>query len=125
MGSQLALQFAKGVGLVAPTLDTDLVKLVVDSYMRQDFEVYNTILMSLAAHDATDLLATIDVPTLIVAGRRDVMTPSALSKQIADTMPDAELVTLEGGTHYIPIEFPDRLNQLVTDFFARRLPHPS
>jgi len=121
MGSPLALQFAKGVGIVAPTLDTDLARLVVDSYMRQDFEVYNTILMSLAAHDATDLLATLDVPTLIIAGTRDVMTPSALSRQIADTMPDAELITLDGGTHYIPVEFPDRLNQLVADFFARKL----
>jgi len=121
MGSPLALQFAKGVGMVAPTIDTELAGLVAASYMRQDFEVYNTILMSLAAHDATDLLSGLDVPTLIVAGTRDVMTPSVLSRQIANTMPDAELITFEGGTHYIPVEFPDRLNQLVAGFLARKV----
>jgi pimeloyl-ACP methyl ester carboxylesterase len=52
VGSPLALQLAKSVGIVAPSIDAVLARQVVDSYLRQDFEVYNTILMSLAAHDA-------------------------------------------------------------------------
>lgn len=121
MGSSMALQFAKGLGIVAPTLDSDLAREVVGSYMRQDFEVYNRILMSLAAHDASDVLPTLDVPTLVIAGTRDPMTPKALSEQIVNALPGAELVTLEGGSHYVPVEFPDRLNELVERFLATRV----
>lgn len=121
IGSPLALQLAKGLGVVAPSLDAELAREVVDSYMRQDFEVYNRILMSLAAHDATDVLGGLDVPTLVIAGTRDPMTPMALSERIVSALPNAELVTLEGGSHYVPIEFPDRLNELVGRFLAERV----
>lgn len=121
VGSPLALQLAKGLGVVAPTLDGELANQVVESYMRQDFEVYNRILMSLAAHDATDVLGSLDVPTLVIAGTRDPMTPMALSERIVAALPNAELVTLEGGSHYVPIEFPDRLNELVGRFLEDRV----
>jgi pimeloyl-ACP methyl ester carboxylesterase len=121
MGSPLALQLAKGLGVVAPSLDTDLAREVVGSYMSQDFEVYNRILMSLAAHDASDVLSSTHVPTLVIAGTRDPMTPMALSQQIVATLPDGELVTLEGGSHYVPVEFPDRLNELVGRFLSERV----
>lgn len=121
VGSPLALQLARGLGVVAPSLDGELAREVVDSYMRQDFEVYNRILMSLAAHDATDVLGGLEVPTLVIAGTRDPMTPMALSERIVSALPNAELVTLEGGSHYVPIEFPERLNELVGRFLAERV----
>ncbi|HRE87691.1 MAG TPA: alpha/beta hydrolase, partial [Myxococcota bacterium] len=76
---------------------------------------------SLAAHDATDVLAGLEVPTLVIAGTRDPMTPMALSERIVATLPNAELVTLDGGSHYVPIEFPERLNELVDRFLTERV----
>jgi pimeloyl-ACP methyl ester carboxylesterase len=48
-------------------------------------------------------LESLTVPTLIVHGTADANAPYAGSKAVAGRMPNAELVTYEGGDHYIII----------------------
>ena len=119
VGSTLALQVAKAVGAVAPSLDEQLAAEIVHDYVRLDFDVYNRILMSLGDHDASEWLPSLNVPALIVAGTRDAMTPLALSQSMAKLIPNAELVVVKGGSHYLPIEFPDALNEAVRGFLTR------
>jgi pimeloyl-ACP methyl ester carboxylesterase len=119
VGSTLALQVAKAVGMVAPSLDERLAAEIVHDYVRLDFDVYNRILMSLGDHDASGWLPSLQVPALIVAGTRDAMTPLALSQAMAKLIPNAELVVVQGGSHYLPIEFPDALNEAVLRFLGR------
>lgn len=117
--SSTALSFAKVLGAVAPSLDEVLAAEIVRDYVRLDFDVYNRILMSLGEHDPSDVLPRLDLPVMIVAGTRDPMTPLTLSEQMARRIPGAELVVVEGGTHYLPIEFPDALNDAVARFLGR------
>lgn len=117
--SPAALQVVKLLGAVAPSLDERLAADVVRDFVRLDFDVYNKILMSLGDHDATDVLPTLAVPTLVVAGTRDAMTPLAVSELMARQIPGAELVVMQGGSHYLPIEFPDALNQAVLRFLSQ------
>jgi pimeloyl-ACP methyl ester carboxylesterase len=119
--SPTALAMAKKAGFVAPTLDEKLAVKIIQDYMHLDFEVYNRILLSLGDHDATPLLSTIDRPTLVVAGTRDPMTPLTLSRRMVEMLPQGELTVFEGGSHYVPIEFPTRLNQALADFLSRRV----
>jgi pimeloyl-ACP methyl ester carboxylesterase len=121
VGSDLTLSLAKRVGFVGRDLDVGLARGIIDEYLQQDFDIYNRILMSLAAHDATDVLETLTLPTLIVAGTRDPMTPHHLSERMATLIADAELLVIDGASHYLPIEFPTRLNDAVSSFFHRRL----
>ncbi|MBL8785037.1 MAG: alpha/beta hydrolase [Deltaproteobacteria bacterium] len=118
-GSPQAMQFAKVVGLVAPSIDEALAAEIVRDYVRLDFDVYNRILMSLADHDASDVLPTLGVPTLLVAGTKDPMTPHTISERMAKAIPGAELVVVRGASHYLPVEFPDTLNQAVSAFLGR------
>lgn len=119
--SPTALRLAKKVGMVAPSLDDELATRIVKDYMYLDFEVYNRILMSLGDHDATPFLAELDVPALVVAGTRDPMTPVPLSRRMASLMPRSELEIFEGGSHYVPIEYPKRLNDTLASFLSRRV----
>jgi len=119
VGSATALQVAKSVGMVAPSLDGKLAAEIVHDYVRLDFDIYNKILMSLGDHDARDILAGLAMPTMIVAGTRDAMTPLALSQEMAKAIPGAELVVIKGGSHYLPIEFPDALSEAVQRFLGR------
>jgi len=119
VGSATLLQVAKAVGAVAPSLDDKLAAEIVHDYVRLDFDIYNKILMSLGDHDARDILAGLNLPTMIVAGTRDAMTPLALSREMARTIPDSELVIVKGGSHYLPIEFPEALNEAVVRFLGR------
>lgn len=49
--------------------------------------------------DSTDVDVTTDVPTLLLTGDLDVATPTFRSQIVADSLPNATLVTFPGTTH--------------------------
>ena len=79
------------------------------------------ILGSAAAHDATDHLREIDVPTLVVAGERDTFTPRGLSTRMHAAIPGSELLFLPAGTHTGPLEHPELVTLRVEKFLAERV----
>lgn len=114
---------ARRVGLVAPTIDVALAGELVRAYVKLDFDVYNRILATLGDHDAEALLPGFTMPTLVLAGDRDPMTPAWLSRKMAGALPDAELVIIPGGSHYVPVEYPDKVNAALVDWLERKLGH--
>jgi pimeloyl-ACP methyl ester carboxylesterase len=63
-------------------------------------------------HDKYAALRAIGtVPTVVVAGRRDQITPFSHSQEIADRLPDAELVALPEAGHMILLEFHDEVSK--------------
>ena len=66
--------------------------------------------------DFTDDLPKIDVPTLVIGGTADVLTPPACSKQIAELVPNARLELIEGAGHLVMLERADELNKMIIDF---------
>ena len=49
------------------------------------------------------------------------MTPLSEAQIMADAIPDATLVRLEGGSHYAAVEFPDLMNQHLGRFWMSRV----
>ncbi|MCG8416852.1 MAG: alpha/beta hydrolase [Proteobacteria bacterium] len=88
---------------------------------RVDLELFLDMLSAANRHSARDLLPEIDVPVLIVAGSRDGFTPPWLSVEMHRTIPNAELLTVDNGTHTTPIERPEQVGQKVMDFLDRRV----
>lgn len=72
-------------------------------------------------HSAEEVLGRIDVPVLILHGTHDVMTPLTLAEEMAERIPNAELVAIEGGAHTLPIEDPDLINRETRRFLRRRV----
>jgi pimeloyl-ACP methyl ester carboxylesterase len=70
------------------------------------FIFFNMIKM-LNEHSARDILPDIKVPTFIVAGEIDNMTPLERSREAAETILDCELLVVPHGTHAAPLEQPD------------------
>ncbi|ATC25673.1 alpha/beta fold hydrolase [Caulobacter vibrioides] len=60
--------------------------------------------------DSRPLLASIAVPTAIIVGDADPLTPKALSEEMAAMIPDARLVIAEDCGHVITHERPDVVN---------------
>ena len=81
-----------------------------------------TMAESMRSHSGADVLASVDVPTLIVAGCRDTFTPPAVARRMREVIPDAELVTIEGAGHGAVIEEPEKVNAAVLSFLERHLP---
>ena len=125
IGSQLATQFRQvvpalqAVGMVAPTLDEDVFLDLAREYATMDFEAYAETLRHLGQHDASDLLARVDVPTGIITGSRDFFTPLKTAEHMARTIPDADLLVVEGGTHYTAVEYPGEVNEYIRDFIHK------
>jgi 3-oxoadipate enol-lactonase len=66
-----------------------------------------------------DVLATLDVPTLVVVGNQDILTPRGDSEELAERIPGAELVVISGAAHGLMIEHATTFNRVVLDFLTR------
>lgn len=86
-----------------------------------DFSMFLRMLRAAGEHSAGDLLASIAVPVLVVAGERDTFTPPFLAEGIAEAIPGAELLMVPGGTHAAPIEQHELVNSTILDFLERRV----
>lgn len=77
----------------------------------------------IARSDSTPDLATIDVPTLVVVGEDDVLTPVAESRAMHRAIPGSRLEVIAGAGHLPNVERPAAFNQVTGEFllsFARR-----
>ncbi len=69
------------------------------------------------AHDTTSRLPRISVPTLVLAGRRDSITPPELGRRVAELIPDARFEVMEAEAHQPVQEVPDQWNARVDAFW--------
>lgn len=83
-----------------------------------DFPMFAQMLTAAGEHSAEDLLPSIEVPVLIVAGDRDSFTPPELSQRMAEVIPRAELVMLSGGTHVAPLEQHELVSLRIEKFLS-------
>jgi pimeloyl-ACP methyl ester carboxylesterase len=79
---------------------------------------YMRTMLELSAHDAWDVLTDVRCPTLVLACRKDILTPAAVARRIAATIPNARCVVLEGLSHFGLIEDPDRVHAELDPFLA-------
>ncbi|MGW0884982.1 alpha/beta fold hydrolase [Streptomyces sp. NPDC002671] len=71
-------------------------------------------------HDKAEALACFrDVPVLVLAGVRDLVTPSEHSEAIADLLPDAELVLVPDAGHLVMLEHPEVVTDRLADLLTR------
>ena len=71
--------------------------------------------------DSTPLLASIHVPTLIVVGDEDRLTPRPLSEAMHQAIPGSELAVIEGAGHLSNLEQPAAFNLALARFLDHRV----
>jgi pimeloyl-ACP methyl ester carboxylesterase len=76
-------------------------------------------LLGMEKHSARDLLPSIDVPTLVIAGEKDGMCPTRLVKRIYREVKGSELFVVPHGTHATLIEQPDLVNLRIETFLRK------
>ena len=67
----------------------------------------------------TDRLAELSVPTLVIVGNQDVLTPRGDSEELAERIPTAELVVVAGAAHGLMVEHALTFNRVLGDFLHR------
>jgi pimeloyl-ACP methyl ester carboxylesterase len=68
------------------------------------------------------LLADITAPTLAITGSDDPGSTPDMSHRLAEAVPDADAVVVEGARHLLPLERPGELAAALTKHFERTAP---
>jgi 3-oxoadipate enol-lactonase len=68
--------------------------------------------------DSSADLSAIDIPTLVVVGAEDALTPPAESELMAEAIPGARLEVVAGAGHLTPVEKPEEFGGVVGEFLG-------
>jgi 3-oxoadipate enol-lactonase len=63
-------------------------------------------------------LITITVPTLVLVGSQDILTPMGDSEELAERIPGAELAIIGGAAHGFMLEAGAAFNRTVLEFLG-------
>jgi 3-oxoadipate enol-lactonase len=101
---------------------SDVVELIRSIGMENSGEaVARMVRVLMSRQDATELLSTIHVPTLIVVGEEDTITPVAMAQQMHDGIAGSRLVVMPRVGHLANLEDPRAFNDVITAFLDRRV----
>ncbi len=83
-------------------------------------EVVSQFFAALLIHDKTLCLPTLGrVPTVVIVGGKDRLTPWPLSEEIVAAVPGAELVLDPGAGHVIMLERPELVTKQLRELIER------
>ena len=83
------------------------------SFVSQIHAILNT------REDLVDQLSTITAPTMVIVGNQDILTPRGDSEEIAERIPNAELVVISGAAHGLMMEHSSTFNKILIEFLQR------
>ncbi len=89
---------------------------VVETMARIDPAAYRIGAEAVWLADQRERARAIDVPTLVLCGAKDKVTPPELSAELAELIPGARMTLIEGAGHLGNLEKPEVFNRAVEDF---------
>jgi pimeloyl-ACP methyl ester carboxylesterase len=83
-----------------------------------DPRVVGAVFASYVEHSAADMVPDIRVPTLIIAGDRDQLTPLSIAEEMHRLVPGSRLVVFPGHSHLVQVERPGDVHAAIEEFVA-------
>jgi pimeloyl-ACP methyl ester carboxylesterase len=108
-----------GTETFSPATGMDLMREAWMEQVKTDPRVRLTDLLACQAFDGRPLLKRVAVPTLVVAGADDAITPVGCAEELAGGIPGARLEVIAQAGHQAPLEQSEHFNRLVGDFAER------
>ena len=96
------------------------VDLVISAVSQMREETFRAAVAAIVGFEGRDILPTLDVPVLCIAGALDTTAPAAVMQKMAAKITGAEFVSLDGLGHFGWAEDPPAFNTPVLDFLSRR-----
>lgn len=111
-----AMAEARADVLLAQPADSSIRTEVIETMAAIDPAAYRIGAEAVWLADQRDRARAIDLPTLVVCGEQDRVTPPALSSALAELIPGARYAGIEGCGHLSNLEKADAFNALVEVF---------
>jgi len=120
--SDMALKLALKAGDLDPEhFNVEDLRPYVTHVRTMDLPLFLKMLTAAGEHSAEDLLASLDVPALVIAGERDTFTPLFLAEAMAKAMPGADLLVVKNGSHVAPLEQHELVDGRIDAFLRDRV----
>jgi len=112
-----AFTWARRLGLIGEQVSADEFGQITAGTVQLNLPLYVDTLQRLAHYDGRNVLARVDVPTLVIAGDRDPFTPRREVERLVHDIPGAEYLPLPGATHYVLLDEAERVNLRIEKFW--------
>ncbi len=86
------------------------------NYLTKNSAAFERQLNANTRHDTRNQLGEIKIPTLILVGKHDELTPPNMAEELNSEIPHSKLLIFEQGGHGLYWEAPDQFNKAVLDF---------
>ncbi len=86
--------------------------------------LYPAMLGVILRENAVPLLPSITCPALIFSGVEDTARPPEWAKEVADGIPDSELIVMDGVGHSPTLEVPEEVFPIIIDFYDKHQRRP-
>jgi pimeloyl-ACP methyl ester carboxylesterase len=114
-------------GFVAMTFSDDAPQRISEAYnatleqaqKESPIGVKGCLLAMAARTDTSSVLDTVQVPTLLLVGEQDTITPPEVMQTMHDKIKDSEIVTIPGAGHMTTIENPEVVTQSIEEFLSK------
>lgn len=90
------------------------------SYKHNPVGVKGCIIAIMSRTDTTNFLSQIKIPTLVICGSFDKLTPPIVMRPMAEKIPGAEFAVVPRAGHMTPLENPANVNDLIGGFLKRK-----
>jgi len=108
----------RGGTLLAPGHSEDALKRSVEASSQLHVESYIKTVRASASFTRVDNLQNISVPTLLVFGEQDPLTPPTVGEYMQEHIPGSELIIIEKAGHMTNLEQPAAFNRAVLTFLC-------
>jgi len=81
--------------------------------------VKGAIIAIMSRTDTTSFLKKINIPTLVICGSFDKLTPPAIMRNLAAKIPNSEFAIIPRAGHMTVLENPECVNDLIEEFLKR------
>jgi 3-oxoadipate enol-lactonase len=102
-----------------PGTKSDIIHWVRDQMLRTPESVGLNLVGSYRQFDLRVHLPSLSIPTLVIAAASDPSAVPVESKTLAELIPDAQLVTIEGSGHFPMLENPGTFNRMLDEFLSQ------
>lgn len=94
------------------------IKYLAPTFGEDWFEAFQRLGKNFLSLGISERLEELDFPTLILAGRDDILKPPFYSELLHSRIKGSTLLFIENAGHAIFIEKPEQFNQTILDFFS-------
>jgi len=81
--------------------------------------VKGSLLAMMGRNDTTEYLGKIAIPSLVICGENDALTPQPVMKAMAEKIIGSEFVVIKHSGHMSPIENPKEVNEAIKRFLLK------